>query len=430
MAELTGLPGAGHHRHGAGQRRGAQRALRRASWAPRRRRCGTRWPATTRPPTAGSGCTRTTPSTGAPRWPCSACRPSATPWPAAVRTWPAERAGDGEVVAAGGCAAALHTARRVARPRARPPRRRAAPGGDRAARRRARRRPCGRERRRAPLAGLRVLDLTRVIAGPVATRFLAAWGADVLRVEAPAFDELELLFIEVGFGKRSCGLDLRADADRAAFEALVAGADVLVHGYRPGALRGLGYAAEALAALRPGLVVAGAVGLRRRPARGPSAGASTAWCRCRPASPPRAPPPPAPTGRCRCPASCSTTPPATCWPSARVRALQRRRRRGRLVGGRRCRWPARRRGSTASGADEAASPVPSPTGRDVERWCQVSPTPWGDVHHVGPPGRHRRRRGPRWHRPPSRPGTDPPVLVRDRVSRGSGRRPRRRTSAS
>src|SRR5262249_51821436 len=65
------------------------------------------------------------------------------------------------------------------------------------------------------LAGVRVLDLTRVIAGPVATRFLAAHGADVLRVDAPGFDEIPAVAIDGGFGKRSTRLDLRSPEGRA-----------------------------------------------------------------------------------------------------------------------------------------------------------------------------------------------------------------------
>ncbi|MCJ2049029.1 CoA transferase [Methylobacterium sp. J-070] len=103
------------------------------------------------------------------------------------------------------------------------------------------------------LDGLRVLDLTRVLAGPVATRFLAGFGADVVRIDPPGWDE-PALEPEVTLGK-SCGrLDLRRDADRATFERLLSGADVLVHGYRPGALDGLGYGAAARQSLAPGLV--------------------------------------------------------------------------------------------------------------------------------------------------------------------------------
>jgi hypothetical protein len=106
-----------------------------------------------------------------------------------------------------------------------------------------------------PLAGVRVLDLTRVIAGPVTTRFLAAHGADVLRVDAPGFEEIPTVAIDGSFGKRSTGLDLRRQDARAAFERLVSAADVVVHAYRPGALSGLGYSTARLAALRPGLII-------------------------------------------------------------------------------------------------------------------------------------------------------------------------------
>lgn len=80
---------------------------------------------------------------------------------------------------------------------------------------------------------MRVLDLTRVIAGPVAGRTLAALGADVLRVDPPGLPELPAAHLDTGPGKRSALLDL-ADAERR--EALLAGADVLLTGYRPGAL--------------------------------------------------------------------------------------------------------------------------------------------------------------------------------------------------
>ncbi|MEV5440368.1 CoA transferase [Streptomyces sp. NPDC052682] len=105
-----------------------------------------------------------------------------------------------------------------------------------------------------PAAGLRVLDLTRVLAGPVATRTLALLGADVLRVDAPQLPELADQHADTGFGKRSARLDLAAD--RAVFEELLATADVVVTGYRPGALDRFGLSPEALAERRPGLVVA------------------------------------------------------------------------------------------------------------------------------------------------------------------------------
>jgi crotonobetainyl-CoA:carnitine CoA-transferase CaiB-like acyl-CoA transferase len=107
-----------------------------------------------------------------------------------------------------------------------------------------------------PAAGLRVLDLTRVIAGPVATRTLALLGADVLRIDAPQLPELKDQHADTGFGKRSAALDLGSRADRDTFEELLSDADVVVTGYRPGALDRYGLAPHALAERRPGLIVA------------------------------------------------------------------------------------------------------------------------------------------------------------------------------
>ncbi|MEU0949545.1 CoA transferase [Streptomyces canus] len=105
-----------------------------------------------------------------------------------------------------------------------------------------------------PAAGLRVLDLTRVLAGPVATRTLALLGAEVLRLDAPRLPELPDQHADTGLGKRSATLDLATD--RQTFEELLAAADVVVTGYRPGALDRFGLSAEALAERRPGVVVA------------------------------------------------------------------------------------------------------------------------------------------------------------------------------
>ncbi|MFF4711995.1 CoA transferase [Streptomyces eurythermus] len=105
-----------------------------------------------------------------------------------------------------------------------------------------------------PAAGLRVLDLTRVLAGPVATRTLALLGADVLRVDAPWLPELPDQHADTGFGKRSAALDLGTGQD--VLEDLLSTADVVVTGYRPGALDRFGLSPEALGARHPGLVVA------------------------------------------------------------------------------------------------------------------------------------------------------------------------------
>ncbi|MFF5704527.1 CoA transferase [Streptomyces sp. NPDC012794] len=107
-----------------------------------------------------------------------------------------------------------------------------------------------------PASGVRVLDLTRVIAGPVATRTLGLLGADVLRIDSPGLPEADDAYADTGFGKRSALLDLAGAADRAVLEGLLDTADVVVTGYRPGALERFGLGARELLERRPGLVVA------------------------------------------------------------------------------------------------------------------------------------------------------------------------------
>lgn len=107
----------------------------------------------------------------------------------------------------------------------------------------------------APLAGIRILDLTRVIAGPVATRYLAAYGADVLRIDPPGFAEVPALLPEVTAGKRCAALDLTRDDDRRRFTGLVAQAHVIFCGLRPDALGKLGFGSEGLHLINPALVV-------------------------------------------------------------------------------------------------------------------------------------------------------------------------------
>jgi len=105
------------------------------------------------------------------------------------------------------------------------------------------------------LDGLRVLDLTRVIAGPVGTRTLASYGADVLRLDSPLLPEDAATLLDTGPGKRHAQLDLASADGRERFEDLLDGADVLVQGYRPGALDRFGLSPAVLAERRPGLVV-------------------------------------------------------------------------------------------------------------------------------------------------------------------------------
>ena len=120
-----------------------------------------------------------------------------------------------------------------------------------------------------PASGIRVLDLTRVIAGPVATRYLAALGADVLRLDPPHRPELPLHARDGLLGKRSALLDFGTPGGSARLHELLAGADVLVHGYRPHALDRFGLSPQALAERHPGLVV---VSLSAWGSRGPWGG--------------------------------------------------------------------------------------------------------------------------------------------------------------
>lgn len=107
-----------------------------------------------------------------------------------------------------------------------------------------------------PLSDVRVLDMTRVIAGPVGARTLTAHGADVLHVTSPKLPNIPALLLDTGRGKRPAFLDLQLAADRSALRALVAEADVFLQSYRAGALAAHGFSAAELAALRPGIVVA------------------------------------------------------------------------------------------------------------------------------------------------------------------------------
>lgn len=104
-----------------------------------------------------------------------------------------------------------------------------------------------------PLTGLRVLDLTRVIAGPVATRFLGMLGADVLRIDPPGWDE-DATLPNMTLGKRMARVDAKRLDGAALLKSLLRDADVLVHGYRDGALDSIGLDRAARAELRPGLI--------------------------------------------------------------------------------------------------------------------------------------------------------------------------------
>ncbi len=105
-----------------------------------------------------------------------------------------------------------------------------------------------------PLSGVRVLDLTRVLAGPTCARTLAEHGADVLKITAPHLPNIGYQEFDTGHGKLSAHLDLRQTKDLATLRDLAREADVFSQGYRPGTLGMRGLSPEELAALRPGLV--------------------------------------------------------------------------------------------------------------------------------------------------------------------------------
>ena len=105
-----------------------------------------------------------------------------------------------------------------------------------------------------PLSGIKVLDLTRIIAGPVCGRTLAAHGADVLLVTAAHLPSMLPLVIDTGRGKLSTSLDLREPHAREALTALVRDADIFVQGYRPGAIAAHGFGPQEAARRRPGIV--------------------------------------------------------------------------------------------------------------------------------------------------------------------------------
>ena len=105
-----------------------------------------------------------------------------------------------------------------------------------------------------PLSGVRVLDLTRVIAGPVCGRTLAAHGADVLLVTAQHLPSMGSLVIDTGRGKLSTTIDLRDTGGRETLAGLLKDADVFLQGYRPGAIATHGFGPQEAARIRPGIV--------------------------------------------------------------------------------------------------------------------------------------------------------------------------------
>lgn len=105
--------------------------------------------------------------------------------------------------------------------------------------------PKGGDNRR-PLSGIKVLELCRIIAGPVITRILGEYGADVLKITSPNLSDVPFFQVDGNMGKHGADLDLKTSEGRARFEELLADVDIVVDGYRPGAFERLGYGPKAL----------------------------------------------------------------------------------------------------------------------------------------------------------------------------------------
>ncbi len=121
-----------------------------------------------------------------------------------------------------------------------------------------------------PLSGIKVLDMTRVLAGPFCTMLLADFGADVIKVETPQGDPARVagitgegenpFFVNINRNKRSIALDLRTEDGKDIVRRLAARADVLVENYRPGVMERMGLGREALQEINPGLIYAAVSG--------------------------------------------------------------------------------------------------------------------------------------------------------------------------
>jgi crotonobetainyl-CoA:carnitine CoA-transferase CaiB-like acyl-CoA transferase len=109
---------------------------------------------------------------------------------------------------------------------------------------------------RKPVEGIRVIDFTRVIAGPVISKMLALLGADVLKVTASHLPDISVTWVDINTGKRDCNINLKEDEGKEIFKRLIAEADVLVDGYRPGVLERFGFTSSSLREINPSLIYA------------------------------------------------------------------------------------------------------------------------------------------------------------------------------
>ena len=255
-----------------------------------------------------------------------------------------------------------------------------------------------------PLGGVRVVDMTRVIAGPVCGRTLAAHGADVLLVTAEHLATIGVHVMDGGLGKRSARLDLRRAADAARLRALLREADVLCQSYRPGALAARGFSAEEVVRLRPGLVYVtlsayGHVGPWRerrgfdslvQSASGIAHEGGVAAGLDRPK-----------------PLPAQALDHATGYLAAfgAMVALARRAREG---GSYLVRVSLAQTGRWLDGLGRVdGQRVPDPTVDDVEAYLETTPSPFGLLRHVAPPAKLAETPA-RWSRPPVPLGTDAP----------------------
>ncbi len=256
-----------------------------------------------------------------------------------------------------------------------------------------------------PLDGVRVLDLTRVLAGPVSGRTMAAHGADVLHVRSPKLPSMEIFVAETNQGKFSTFLDLTSDEDAARLRELVTETDIFVQGYRGGAMEARGFGPDALARLRPGIIC---VSLNCYGHSGPWA-QRPGWEQLaqsvsglaeeggRPGDPQLVPAAP-----------CDyTTGYLTAYGA--MMALTRRMREGgsyhvRLSLSRTAMWIA---AQSRCAADEAEKAAADAEFIDVQSAMTVSDTPFGRLHHIDPIVRMSATQ-PHWVRPSVPLGTHPP----------------------
>ncbi len=105
-----------------------------------------------------------------------------------------------------------------------------------------------------PMEGVRVLEMTKVIAGPVIGRTLAEYGAEILWINGPHLDVIEALVLDMSRGKYPAELDLRYQNGRSKLRELAAKADVFIQGYRPGSIAARGFSPEDLSEIKPGII--------------------------------------------------------------------------------------------------------------------------------------------------------------------------------